>query len=39
MLLQGEELLTACSVENVADVNALLGKGADVHFFGKVEIL
>ena len=36
-ILQGEELLSACCAGSTADVSALLGKGADVHFIGKVE--
>ena len=36
-LFQGEELLSACSAGSTTDVSALLEKGADVHFIGKVK--
>ena len=36
-LFQGEELLSACSAGSTADVRALLEKGTDVHFIGKVK--
>ena len=38
-LFQGEELLSACSAGSMTDVSALLEKGADVHFSGKVKIV
>ena len=37
-LFQGEELLIACSAGKKSDVSALLQKGADVHFLGKVNM-
>ena len=36
-LVQGEELLSACCAGSTADVSALLEKGANVHFIGKVK--
>ena len=36
-IVQGEDLLAACSAGNIAAINMLLQKGADIHYVGKVK--
>ena len=36
-IIQGEDLLAACSAGNIAAIIMLLQKGADIHYIGKVK--